>query len=192
MRRTGLLLGLLVVTSCAFAQAALGFGQVPGSPFATGTGDFGVGVALSADANTVLIGGQDDNSHVGVAWVFTTHGGGQGDGQGVTTFVRKPFVTHGSDVSFTVRCAHATCHDRATETLTETLKGKAHRLDQRRRSSRRARVQEDRDRRVGDDHDRSRCHAQGHAHVQQDRPHAARAVRQAAHPPHRRPTPSQR
>ena len=44
--------------------------------------------------------------------------------QGVTTFVRTPFVTHGNEVSFTVRCAHATCHDQATETLTETLKGK--------------------------------------------------------------------
>jgi hypothetical protein len=36
----------------------------------TGTGYFGWSVALSADANTALIGGLDDNNRVGAAWVF--------------------------------------------------------------------------------------------------------------------------
>jgi FG-GAP repeat len=37
----------------------------------TGEGDFGSGVALFSDGNTALIGGWDDNSRVGAAWVFT-------------------------------------------------------------------------------------------------------------------------
>jgi hypothetical protein len=104
----------------------------------TGAGAFGAGVALSADAHTALLGAPLDNDKIGAAWVFTaaggttttpggtttTPGGGHGGVQSVTSFVRKPLVTHGSEVSFTLRCAHATCHDQATETLTETLKGK--------------------------------------------------------------------
>ena len=41
----------------------------------TGAGGFGVGVALSADGNTALIGGPADSSNVGAAWVFTRTGG---------------------------------------------------------------------------------------------------------------------
>jgi len=41
----------------------------------TGTGYFAVGVALSADGNTALVGGFIDNSQVGAAWVFTRSGG---------------------------------------------------------------------------------------------------------------------
>ena len=41
----------------------------------TGASDFGNGVALSADGNTALIGGYNDNSVVGAAWVFTRSGG---------------------------------------------------------------------------------------------------------------------
>ena len=37
----------------------------------TGNGGFGGSVALSADGNTALIGGPNDNSGVGAAWVFT-------------------------------------------------------------------------------------------------------------------------
>ena len=37
----------------------------------TGNGQFGYGVALSAEGSTALIGGPYDNSHVGAAWVFT-------------------------------------------------------------------------------------------------------------------------
>ena len=40
----------------------------------TGEGYFGVGVALSSDGNTALIGGYKDNSEVGAAWVFTRSG----------------------------------------------------------------------------------------------------------------------
>ena len=46
----------------------------------TGTGgvgisDFGVSVALSADGNTALIGGSNDQSSTGAAWVFTRSAG---------------------------------------------------------------------------------------------------------------------
>src|SRR3954451_1977690 len=41
----------------------------------TGTGEFGWSVALSADGNTALIGGNTDNGFVGAAWAFTRSGG---------------------------------------------------------------------------------------------------------------------
>jgi hypothetical protein len=40
----------------------------------TGEGQFGVGVALSDDGNTAMIGGSGDASAVGAAWVFTRSG----------------------------------------------------------------------------------------------------------------------
>jgi hypothetical protein len=40
-----------------------------------GNGEFGVLVALSADGNTALVGGWNDNSTQGAAWVFTRSGG---------------------------------------------------------------------------------------------------------------------
>ena len=39
-----------------------------------GQGQFGHSVALSADGNTALIGGWDDDNEVGAAWVFTRSG----------------------------------------------------------------------------------------------------------------------
>jgi hypothetical protein len=41
----------------------------------TGAGQFGTRVALSADGNTALIGGEGDNGGVGAAWAFTRSGG---------------------------------------------------------------------------------------------------------------------
>ncbi len=40
----------------------------------TGSGEFGIGVALSADGNTALIGGRSDNTNIGAAWAFTRSG----------------------------------------------------------------------------------------------------------------------
>jgi hypothetical protein len=40
----------------------------------SGTGEFGVSVALSADGNTALIGGGGDNGESGAAWVFARNG----------------------------------------------------------------------------------------------------------------------
>jgi hypothetical protein len=40
----------------------------------SGKGSFGLSVALSADGNTALIGGPEDNGAVGAAWVFTRSG----------------------------------------------------------------------------------------------------------------------
>ena len=42
---------------------------------AVGAAHQGQGVALSADGNTALMGGQDDNNHAGAAWVFTRANG---------------------------------------------------------------------------------------------------------------------
>jgi hypothetical protein len=39
-----------------------------------GTGRLGTSVALSADGNTALVGGETDNNNVGAAWVFTRSG----------------------------------------------------------------------------------------------------------------------
>src|SRR6516164_6843967 len=43
---------------------------------ATGSSGFGHSVALSADGNTALVGGPQDNGGVGAAWVFSTAAGG--------------------------------------------------------------------------------------------------------------------
>jgi FG-GAP repeat len=40
----------------------------------TGNGEFGYSVALSADGNTAVIGGPEDNDWIGSAWVFTRSG----------------------------------------------------------------------------------------------------------------------
>jgi hypothetical protein len=40
----------------------------------SGNGEFGYSVALSADGNTAVIGGPEDNDWVGSAWVFTRSG----------------------------------------------------------------------------------------------------------------------
>src|SRR5262249_33386406 len=42
---------------------------------ATGTATQGHSVALSADGNTAILGGDSDNGGVGAAWVFTRSGG---------------------------------------------------------------------------------------------------------------------
>jgi hypothetical protein len=49
-------------------------------PKLTGTGEsgkaeFGIGTALSADGNTAIVGGLNDNEGVGAAWVFVRSGG---------------------------------------------------------------------------------------------------------------------
>ena len=53
----------------------IGTGHIGAGEFAhVGEGEFGVGVALSADGNTALIGGPGDNTRKGAAWVFTRSG----------------------------------------------------------------------------------------------------------------------
>ena len=41
----------------------------------TGSGRFGYSAALSADGNTAVVGGPEDNNATGAAWVFTRSGG---------------------------------------------------------------------------------------------------------------------
>jgi hypothetical protein len=40
----------------------------------SGAGEFGVGISMSADGNTALIGGLTDNGNVGAEWAFTKSG----------------------------------------------------------------------------------------------------------------------
>ena len=40
----------------------------------SGAGSFGVAMALSADGNTALIGGNADSGNVGAAWIFARNG----------------------------------------------------------------------------------------------------------------------
>jgi hypothetical protein len=42
---------------------------------AVGTANQGISVAVSADGNTAIVGGQSDNSSAGAAWVYTRSGG---------------------------------------------------------------------------------------------------------------------
>jgi hypothetical protein len=56
-----------LVGDCTSSCAKEGTGE-------TGAGRFGVSEALSADGNTALIGGLDDNSTRGAAWLFTRSG----------------------------------------------------------------------------------------------------------------------
>ena len=42
---------------------------------AVGAAEQGISVALSADGNTAIVGGPDDNSNAGAAWVYTRSGG---------------------------------------------------------------------------------------------------------------------
>jgi hypothetical protein len=53
---------------------------------AVGVAEQGVTVALSADGNTAIEGGPDDNSLAGAAWVFTRSGGGLWTQQGPKLF----------------------------------------------------------------------------------------------------------
>jgi hypothetical protein len=59
--------GEKLVGDCTSSCANEGTGE-------TGAGRFGVSVALSADGDTALIGGLDDNSTRGAAWLFTRSG----------------------------------------------------------------------------------------------------------------------
>jgi hypothetical protein len=51
-----------------------GGGEISCGTFFFCGGDFGASVALSADGNTALIGGEGDNEGVGAAWAFTRSG----------------------------------------------------------------------------------------------------------------------
>jgi hypothetical protein len=63
--------------------------------------DQGTSVALSADGNTAILGGPDDNGGSGAAWVFTRSGGvwTQQGGKLVGTGASGPIVEQGFSVS---------------------------------------------------------------------------------------------
>ena len=72
--RAGAVIGVLFLAHAAAAQfnpqgsALVGTGAV-------GSAGQGWSVSISADGNTAIVGGPDDNSNVGAAWVYTRSGG---------------------------------------------------------------------------------------------------------------------
>jgi hypothetical protein len=67
-------LGLLLSTSPLGAQFVAQGGKLTGSG-AVGAAHQGASVAVSADGNTLIVGGPQDNGSTGAAWVFTRAGG---------------------------------------------------------------------------------------------------------------------
>ena len=61
-----------------FTRSGSSYGEqqklIPTSGTETGPGGVGTGVSLSADGNTALVGGYNDNGGVGAAWAFTRSG----------------------------------------------------------------------------------------------------------------------
>lgn len=76
MNAQSVFLSLTIALLCPFASAQwvqqgnklVGIG-------AGGNADQGFSVAISADGNTAIVGGPNDSSGVGAAWVFTRTGG---------------------------------------------------------------------------------------------------------------------
>jgi hypothetical protein len=66
---------LLFSSQLALAQFTQQGPKLVGSGAAVGNDSQGRSVALSADGNTATVGGPDDNSGTGAAWVFTRSGG---------------------------------------------------------------------------------------------------------------------
>jgi hypothetical protein len=65
---------LLLLSQAALAQFSQDGNKLVGM-LATGNSQQGHSVAISADGATAIVGGPDDNSSAGAAWVFTVSGG---------------------------------------------------------------------------------------------------------------------
>ena len=65
---------VLLSSQLALAQFTQQGPKLVGTGTAGGAGQ-GLSVALSGDGNTAIVGGPDDNSGAGAAWVFTRSGG---------------------------------------------------------------------------------------------------------------------
>ncbi len=73
-RQAGAVVGMLFLAYAAAAQ----FGQQGSKLVGTGAVGYarqGQSVTLSADGNTAIVGGPNDNSLAGAAWVYTRSGG---------------------------------------------------------------------------------------------------------------------
>jgi hypothetical protein len=69
-RHAGAVLGMLALAHAAAAQFTQQGSKLVGSDAAGGAAQ-GESVAISADGNTAIVGGPNDNSNAGAAWVFT-------------------------------------------------------------------------------------------------------------------------
>ena len=74
-RRAGLVVGFVLLAQAAAAQFAQQGGSLVGSGAVGPTPSQGNAVAISADGNTVLVGGPGDALDTGAAWVFTRRDG---------------------------------------------------------------------------------------------------------------------
>ena len=67
-----LCLGLLQTAGAQFVQQG---GKLVGADAVAGDEEQGSSVAISADGNTAIVGGLNDNGGAGAAWVYTRSGG---------------------------------------------------------------------------------------------------------------------
>jgi hypothetical protein len=73
--RAALIVAALIFSSqLALAQFTQQGPKLVGTD-ATGAAQQGLSVAVSADGNTAIVGGPEDNSNTGAAWVFTRNAG---------------------------------------------------------------------------------------------------------------------
>jgi hypothetical protein len=74
-RHAGAVLGMLLLAHAAAAQFIQQGSKLVGTGAIGTIVQQGRSVAISADGNTAIVGGQTDNSFVGAAWVYTRSGG---------------------------------------------------------------------------------------------------------------------
>jgi len=70
-RQAGLVVGMLLLAQAAAAQFTQQGSKLVGTG-AVGAANQGYSVAISADGNTAILGGNHDSSNAGAAWVFST------------------------------------------------------------------------------------------------------------------------
>jgi hypothetical protein len=73
-RMAGAVLGMLFLAHAAAAQFIQQGSKLVGTS-SVGFASQGRSVAISADGNTAIVGGNQDNSYLGASWVFTRSGG---------------------------------------------------------------------------------------------------------------------
>jgi hypothetical protein len=73
-RHAGLIVGMLLLANAAAGQFAQQGSKLVGTGTVGAAGQ-GYSVAISADGNTVIVGGYADNYGIGASWVFTRTGG---------------------------------------------------------------------------------------------------------------------
>ena len=95
------------------------------SPTTTTSSTSAAATSPTTTTNTISsTTGTSSTTHSSTTTTTSSASGAQSGVQAVTVFVLVPVVIDGSEVTFTVRCATATCHDQALETIVEHLVGR--------------------------------------------------------------------